>query len=280
MKKINLIILVSALWMLAACSNSVDFGEQYDKIVYIVNSKEVIYYGLHEPVKESKGSISFYCSGTELPEEDIHIRYKVDSEALAEYNKNEFGNKTERYFVQVPDQLIQFESDEVVIKKGEEFGCLYFTVDVLSLSPEKLYVLPISIENAGEYEVNKDGRLILYSLRIQNDYAGDYNSIYEVSGNKTPLEKKAIALSVNRILIPLAANTNEASYETGYYQIQVEEDNTVTLWPYLQSEIEARTIEGTRTNYYNPDNRTFYLYYNIFNRWGEPTPVQETLIRR
>lgn len=280
MKKTHLIGMILGFWMLAACSNSVDFGEQYDKIVYIVNSKEVIYYAVHQPVKDSKGSISFYCSGTELPQEDIHIRYKIDAKALADYNTNEFGNKTERYFEQIPADLIKFESDEVIIKKGEEYGCLNFTVDVLGLSPEKLYVLPVSIEDADGYEINSDGQLILYSLRISNEYAGKYNSIYMKDGEKNTIEKTAVALSVNQILLPLAGNTDEASYESGYYRIQVEEDNTVTLWPYLQSEIIARTVEGTQTNYYNPDNKTFYLYYNIFDQWGDPIPIQETLIKK
>lgn len=279
MKKINLTITIWSLLFFSSCSNSVDFGEQYEKIVYIVNSKEIIYYAPHEPIEESQGSISFYCSGTKEPDEDIHIRYKIDSEALAEYNKNEFGDKTDRYFVQVPEHLIRYENNEVVIKKGEEYGCLYFTVNVLELSPEKLYVLPVSIESAGDYEIHAAGRLMLYSLRIQNEYAGDYNSIYEVNGEKTPIEKKAIALSRNQILLPLAGNDNDASYEDGYYRIQIEEDNTVTFWPYMNSEIELRTVSGTKTNYYNPDNRTFYLYYNIFDQWGDPIPIQETLIK-
>ncbi len=241
MKKINLTITIWSLLFFSSCSNSVDFGEQYEKIVYIVNSKEIIYYAPHEPIEESRGSISFYCSGTKEPDEDIHIRYKIDSEALAEYNKNEFGDKTDRYFV--------------------------------------LYVLPVSIESAGDYEIHAAGRLMLYSLRIQNEYAGDYNSIYEVNGEKTPIEKKAIALSRNQILLPLAGNDNDASYEDGHYRIQIEEDNTVTFWPYMNSEIELRTVSGTKTNYYNPDNRTFYLYYNIFDQWGDPIPIQETLIK-
>lgn len=279
MKKINLIIVILTIGLFSSCSNAVDFGEQYEKIIYIVNSKEIIYYAAHLPVEESEGSISFYCSGTELPDEDIHIRYKIDSEALAEYNKNEFGDKTDRYFLQVPEELVKYETDEVVIKKGEEYAPLRFSVNVLGLSPGRLYMIPVSIESADGYSINPDERLILYSLRIQNDYAGNYTSIFQVGGEKTPVNKTIIPLSVNQILVPLAGRSNDAAYETGYYRIQIEEDNSLTLLPYLQSEIEAQTIEGVETNYYNPENKTFYLYYNIFDQWGDPISVQETLIK-
>lgn len=280
MKKINLIGLVLLGGILGSCSNKVDFGEQYEKIVYIVNSKEKIYYAPHEAVEDSKGSVSFYCSGTEYPGEDIHIKYKIDSEALETYNKNKFGEKTERYFLEVPQNLIKYETEEVVIRKGEEFGCLNFTVDVTQLSPERIYIIPITLVDASGYEISSAQQLILYVLRIQNEYAGDYSSLYTFENKMTTINKTAVAVSVNQILLPLSSNTNDnASYEDGYFRIQVNEDNSLTLLPYMNSEIEAINVEGKKTNYYDPETKTFYLDYNVFDQWGDPLPVREVVIK-
>lgn len=278
MKKRNVFFIGWMTLLFASCSNHVDFGEQYKKVIYIVNSKEQIYYAVHQPVAASPGSISFYCGGSELPDEDIHIKYELDAEVLAEYNKNEFGDQTERYFLMVPNDRITYHSNDVVIKRGQEFGTLDFVINVAGLNPERIYVIPVSIADTDGYEVNPEQKCIFYVLRVQNKYAGDYTSVYTMDGVKRTLTKTGMAMTANQILLPVAGNDNTASYADGYYLIQIQEDNSLLLLPYLQLQLEQINDETTPTNYYDEENNTFYLKYKIFDQWGDPIVVTESLI--
>lgn len=278
MKRANIFLMGWIMLLLTACSNHVDFGEQYKKVIYIVNSKEQIYYAAHQPVTASPGSISFYCGGSKLPDADIHIKYALDAEALAQYNKNEFGDQTERYFLMVPGDRITYNSNEVVIKRGEEFGTLDFVINVAGLNPERIYVIPVSIADADNYEVNPEQKSIFYVLRVQNKYAGDYTSVYTIDGVKRTLTKTSMAMTANQILLPVAGNNNTASYTDSYYLIQIQEDNSLVLMPYLQLKLEQLNDGGVPTNYYDAENKTFYLRYKIFDQWGDPIIVTESLI--
>lgn len=277
MKKVNLIFVGLISLLITSCSNKVDFGEQYKKVIYIVNSKEQLYYAGHQPVVASVGSISIYCGGTELSDKDISVTCIVDEEALAVYNKREFGNKTERYFLTVPENRISYKNMVVTIPKGHEFGCLDFTINTLGLEPDRIYVIPISISDASGYEVEPNQKTIFYALRILNEYAGDYASVYEINGAKTSVMKIAVATAASQIMIPLGPNTNTADLSTSFFRIQLEADNSIVLSPYLLSEVELLQKKGKKYNYYDPATKTFYLYYKMYDRWGDPVIVDEIL---
>lgn len=280
MKVVNILVAGLFLWSLAACSNDVDFGEQYKKVIYLVNSKEKVYYAPHQPEEASPGSISVYCGGSKAPGGDILVKCRLDEEVLATYNQNEFGDKTERYFLLVPSDRITIESTDVVIKKGEEYGCMNFKINTLGLPPDRVYVLPVTIESASGYEIDDKQSTIIYVVRVQNEYAGDYSSTYKVgTASMNSRTKTAMAMTAKQILVPIGANSNEASYETGFFLIQLEEDNSLTLLPYLQTVVEALPKAGKRTNYYDPETKTFYLYYRMKDQWDDWATVDETLIK-
>lgn len=280
MKNIKLIFTGLMALILASCSNKVDFGEQYKKIIYIVNSKEMIYYAPHQPVEASPGSISIYCSGSTPPSEDITVRCKLDEEALATYNRNEFGDNTDRYFLSLPADRVTYENTDVVIKKGEEYGCMNFLINTADLDPARVYVIPVSIENASGYEIDEEQKTILYVIRVQNAFAGDYACTYRVNNQSNSQTKTALAMTATQILVPLAWNSNEGDFETDFFLIQIEEDHSLTLLPYIQSEVEAlEKPNGKPTNYYDEENKTFYLYYRTKDQWDEWNVVEETLIK-
>lgn len=280
MKKIYLLMALGIITLLASCSNKVDFGEQYKKIVYIVNSKESLFYAAHDAVNASRGNISVYVAGSELPGEDIHVSYKVDAQALDKYNEKEYGDRTNLYFTLIPEDSYSFGTSDIIIKKGEPYGCLEFTLNTLALHSDKVYILPITIDNAQGAEVSESLHTILYVIQIQNEYAGTYISTCIVNGvAKGDFNKKATAISSRKILLPLAnhGNTSAAntlSLEKDYYQITINDDNSLVLEPYLQSIIHQ---DMEKQNYYDPEKRIFYLHYNIEDKYGNYISIQETV---
>lgn len=280
MKKIYLLAVLGITVILNSCSNKVDFGEQYKKIVFIVNSKETVFYAEHDAVSASKGNISVYVTGSELPSQDIRVSYKVNPQALKNYNEMEYGDRTNLYFSLVPEDLYTFNTSDITIKKGEPYGCLEFTLNTLGLLPNKVYILPITIDSAEGAEISEDLNTILYVIQIHNEYAGNYMSTCKVAGvDKGDFNKKATAVSSKKILLPLANNSNTSASKVpdlnnGYYQITLNEDNTLILEPYLQSIIHQDT---EKQSYYDPEEQIFYVYYNMEDKYGEYIPVEEVL---
>lgn len=280
MKVIYTLVVLGFVSILTSCSNKVDFGEQYKKVVYIVNSKEALHYAQHEASSTSKGNISIYVTGSELPDNDIHISYKVDEDALNKYNEKEFGTSTQKFFYLVPKGAYSFETSDVTILKGESYGCLNFTINTTMLLPDKVYILPIKIEHADNAEISENLHTILYVIQIQNKYAGDYISSYSISGSaKGEFSKKVIAISGKKVLLPLtdksnSSSNNNLSYDTDYYQIMINDDNSLVLESYLNSIIHQNM---EKQSYYDPEERIFYIYYNIEDKYGSYLPVQEEL---
>lgn len=280
MKKIYQLAVLGVAILFNSCSNEVDFGEQYKKIVYIINSKEAVYYARHDASSESKGNISVYVTGSELPDQDIKVSYKVDPEALKKYNEREYGDRSDLYFCLVPENLYSFQTSDVTIKKGEPYGCLEFMINTLELLPNKSYILPITIDSAEGADISENLHTILYAIQIQNEYVGDYISTCFVNGvAKGDISKEAIAVSSRIILLPLAENSNtviskEPNLNTDYYQIIINDDNSLTIKPYLQSIIHQ---DMEKENYYDPEERIFYLHYNMEDKYGNYIPIEETL---
>lgn len=280
MKRIIFIGSVICL-LYCSCSNRADFDEQYKKILYIVNSKEKLYYAQHEASSQSQGNISIYCTGSKLPNEDVCVSYIVDKEALDAYNKNEYGDQTNLYFQEIPADLITISNQEIVVKKGEEYGCLNFTLNTQKFAPDKVYVLPITISRVPEgYEISEDMHTILYAVNIQNEYAGDYSCSYDKDGvYQGVIRKKVQAMAARQILLPLAGNsnfsiTNDLNFNTDYYQITLNEDNSITVSPYLQSVIHP---DPDQNSYYDPQEKIFYIHYFIEDKYGNHIQIDEVL---
>lgn len=280
MKKIYLLVTLGIVTLLTSCSNKVDFGEQYRKIVYIVNSKETVFYSQHDAVSASKGNISVYITGSELPKQNVKVSYKIDTEALNNYNEKEYGDRTDLYFSLLPENLYSFQTPDITIKKGEPYGSLEFTINTKELSHDKIYILPITIDSAEGAEISENLHTILYVIQIQNEYAGSYMSNCLMNGiGKGDINKKVTAVSSKKILLPLANQSNTSinntlDFDTDYYLITINEDNTLFLAPYLQSVIYPNT---EKISYYDPEERIFYIYYNIEDKYENRVSIEEIL---
>ena len=73
----------SVLMLFSACNNVVDFGEQYKKTVYIVNSGELLYTWEHFFETENDAIvISVYCASSEPITSDLRAILKIEPQAL------------------------------------------------------------------------------------------------------------------------------------------------------------------------------------------------------
>lgn len=281
MRKINVIFIV-ILFLFVSCSNDVDYGEQYIKELYIVGSSQTLMYAFHEIDKASPGNISVYCSGSELPGKDVIVNYKVDKEYLDRFNRNEYGNEEENYFQIVPEDKVTFKQEQIIVKKGKEYGLLNFTIDTEGLDFSKLYVIPLTLTDAPGYRISETQSSTLYVVGIVNQYQGTYRSTYlqenpDGTGTSGTAIKIIKALTSTQLLVPLANYSNrngDLDFSTQYYLLNLNADNTLTIKPYLQTVVEQNPDERS---YYDPEKREFHIFYLMKDNYDENIYFEEVL---
>lgn len=258
--------------LLAACSTAVDFGEQYKKVVYIINSENHLVKTTYPMAAANEGSITVYCGGTELSGKDITIRYKTDTSTMNTFNKSEYGEMEAKYMVAVPEEAVTFHQPHIIIKAGEEYGILNFSVNTLNLDLGVINTIPITITETSEGEINPKLQTLFYTMQIMSPLAGKYDSkinsytFFGVLQSTKIVQKKTQTVSRHIIRVPLQENQEVIESRNNYYDITLnEEDNTVTLTSpnsnFLQ--MKALTIDGVsmKVNYYNPETKEFIVAY-------------------
>lgn len=282
MKLIHSILLGAACLCTAACSNSVDFGEQYKKVVYIVNSNDKVVSSSHMIDEETRGNIAVYCAGSEFPDHDVVVHYKIDPEAIQAFNKLEYGEATSRYLTCIPEEAVTFDSDEIVIKQGQPTGLLYFTINTTMLDPSLNNTLPLTITDASGYEINPDLQTIFYVLRLETEYSGTYASTVQYMSGGEPsatyqVTKNVQAAGLTKLKVPAGTNISVQEGENAnYFTLEWNEaTNKVTMtsdasvganpWP---SDTAWLGGKDTPVNYYDPENKCFVLYYGFGGHWN------------
>ena len=281
MKRINLIFTV-LLFLFASCSNDVDYGEQYKKELYIVGSSQSLTYAYHQMNTASPGHISVYCTGSQLPGRDVLVNYKLDKENLDKFNKNEYGDNIENYFQMIPEGSITFGQKQIVVKKGEEYGLLNFTIDTQHLDFSKLYIVPITLTDAWGYGISETQSSILYVVSIVNQYQGTYKSTYlkknpDGTSASGVIIKITKALTATQLLLPLDNYSNkngDLDFSTRYYLLNLNTDNTVTVKPYLQSVVEQNP---DKESYYDAEKGEFHICYIMKDKYDQPVYFEEVL---
>lgn len=284
MKLSSLLLSIICICCCSACSNSVDFGEQYKKVVYIVNSNNKEITTTHMIEEQSRGNIAVYCAGSEFPNHDVKVHFKIDKEAMEDYNQKEYGEATSRYMTCIPENAVTFDSDEIVIKSGEPTGLLYFTINTTLLDPSVNNTLPLTITDASGYEINPDLQTIFYKIQLQTEYSGAYSSQiqYMFGGEPTAtyqLSKELVAAGATKLKIPGGVNvTVKEGNDANYFILDWDQEtNQVTLTSNVSGFSQLGSIwspndEGEyveiKTNYYNPETKEFILYYTFGGKFN------------
>ncbi len=87
--KLKLILFSLSAFIFWSCSSEpADFGEQYKKTLYIVNSRDMLYVGEHAYGSENNSmSFSVYCASSEPIKSDLTVQLAINPNALDSLNK-------------------------------------------------------------------------------------------------------------------------------------------------------------------------------------------------
>ena len=301
-------ILVFCLACCASCNTDAIYqDEMYKTVVYLLSGSENVYtesYTLNET--ESVGYFSIGCGGSQFNKEEIVVTLQPDAAILDQYNKNNFDYESS-YAKLLPADRYTIDSYTVTIpaKPSDQYVKVSVKVRPLGLSPDTIYFIPLAIKSVSRYEVNEDKSTLLYRVAIENDYARQaVITRYAKKGTVKDQSKNSVSiLSGSKIVQPLTKDqvrmftgnntqtqlSTVADVEKLAITVQINGDNTLTVTPYGNIEVEQLSADGY--NRYDPEvmqgtkaQRVFYLYYRYrtlnndgtFSSWME---VKETLTR-
>lgn len=264
---------------LASCS-SVDFGEQYKKVLYIINGEGMLFVGEHEYAssdKENSIDVSVYCGSSEPIAKDITITLKLNPEALDSLNHREsLGNAVYIDKQLLPANYYTFPSQTVPIKAGSQYGVLEIPLKTEGLDADIAYALPITIEsNTANYEVNKELQTLIYEVKMINDFSGDYaGSSKELPDAIRPVQPTIQALSATEVRLPIHNYTNDLlNLKTDYMVLTISADSTsVAIKPWGDA-----VVTDLGGSMYDTKRQYFELHYSFVDKDGSVIEVDEKI---
>ena len=267
-------IMFSAL----SCSSEVDFGEQYKKTVYIVNSNELLYTCEHFlEAQNDEIVIAVYCASSEPITSDIQVRLKMEPKALDTLN---ILNAFDALYVDkvlLPEANYQLNSEpDVTIKAGTQYGTLRIPFHFTGLDPDVSYTLPfILVSNSAGYEINPDLQAIVYELKMMNRYSGNFSGLSHLSiTERINVQPVLKALSANTVRMPIHnLNSDWANIDTNFMVLTIADDGSVAITPWANAE-----VTDLSESFYDADRKSFELHYQFMSA-GKTITVTEVISR-
>ena len=259
---IKSIIIFFIIGVLASCSNEVNFGEQYKKKVYIVNSNNLLYIAEHSfETTNDAIAVSVYCGSTEPITKDLEVRLKVNRNALDSLNALQLvadAGYIKR--VMLPENNYQMNGEQyVTIKAGEQYGVLYIPFEFSGLDPSIPYALPLSlVSNNADYDINPKLKSIVYQIEMINKYAGDYNGSSQTSPTAIVGIQPALkAISINKVRMPIHnLPDDESDLFTNFMVLTIAGDKSISISPW-----GIANVADLGGSTYNSVTQTFELHY-------------------
>ncbi|TKG91880.1 DUF1735 domain-containing protein [Puteibacter caeruleilacunae] len=253
MKKFYIMIMTAMLFATVSCDELAD--ELFEKQVLFARNglveKDV------ELVDENSISmdVSVSISGTSVLAEDVSFTIEEFPDTLADLNKNLFDDDVEDYYTLLPDAAYSFSSYTGVVKVGDEYGLVPYTVDWTKLDMYQDYILPLKIKSTSNYNVAEaNASTLLLNFQFKNSFSGSYSLNALKDGNS--IQQGGIdvnALNVNSCYIELPLIGNEAQT----FIVQVNSDNSVEVSSKNDSVVEIVMIdEGTLLDEVNVYKKT------------------------
>lgn len=261
---ITIMLVFYLLFISTSCSNEVNFGEQYKKTVYIVNSNDLLYVGEHYFETQNDAIIiSVYCASTIPVANDLTVRLKINRQAIDSLNylKNLADpDYTER--VMLPEMHYQIDGElYLTIKAGEQYGTLKIPFNPEGLDPTIPYALPLSlVSNNSNYDINHNLKSIVYEIEMISQYSGNYSGSSQTSPTAiVGIQPSLKALSYNSVRLPIHNLSDEEEYLlTNYMVLKIFSDNSVTISPLGIADV---TDLGGST--YDPVRQSFELHFQF-----------------
>ncbi|RIJ49042.1 DUF1735 domain-containing protein [Maribellus luteus] len=274
-----ILLLIVAGSILTACNSEVDFGEQYKKVIYIVNSNNLLFE--EEYFYGAEGNtidLSVYCGGTEPTSHDIDIELHLDYHVLDSFNNiNAIANPNYIKKNLIPESNFTLNNSVVTIKKGTEYGVLSIPFSVDGLDPDSCYVLPLTISsNSKAYEVNSKLSTIIHEIKMVNGFSGDYSgSSRELPETNRSVQPYLKAISANQVRMPIhTLPDNKAFISTNYMLLTIAQDSVnVTITPW-----EDALVTDLGGSTYNKETMSFELFYSFTDSDGDEISIKEKIV--
>lgn len=273
----NTVITILMLLSLS-CSEEIDFGEQYKKTVYIVNSGSILYTGEHTFGNENEEVIvSVYCASSEPITADLKVRLKIDRNSLDSLNNlNRLLSSSYIDKVILPTANYTLEGEpSVTIKAGEQYGTLRIPFRFSGLDPDVSYTLPVSlVSNAAGYDINPDLKSIVYEIKMVNKYAGNYaGSSQESATTIFGVQPVLKALSSNTVRMPVHnLSDDREKLKINYMVLTIADDGSVSIAPFGFAEVTD--LGGSS---YDAAKQRFELHYKFTDANSHTVTVTEII---
>jgi hypothetical protein len=276
--KIQLIILTGIL-LVWSCSSDVDYGEQYKKTIYMVNSNNLLYQAEHFYGEENAMVFSVYCASSEPISSDVTVRLKFDRNQLDSLNAIRTQSDP-KYIAKelLPVANYKLPTDLVItIKAGTQYGTLRVPFKTDNLAPFNSYTLPlIIVSNSSGYDINPKLKSVVYEPIMVNKYSGSYTGVSSESvAVARPVQPILKALSANTLHMPIHNLIADIQYiNTNYMQLTIAEDGkTVRITP-----LGNAKVVDMGGSIFDKDKQTFELYYKFTDSAGKIFTLKEIIV--
>lgn len=275
-KLIAIVLLAGCLW---GCSESkVDFGEQYKKTLYIVNSRDMLYVGEHSYGSENNFIlVSVYCASSEPIRSDLQVQLRIDPQALDSLNKKSaLGNPLYVDKVLLPEAHYDLPEPEVTIAAGAQYGVLRIPLHPQGLDADISYALPVTIEsNSAGYDVNPELQTLVYEVKMINGFSGEYaGSSTELPKTVRSVQPVLKAMSANTVRMPVHTLPGETKYlDTNFMLLTIGADSTsVSIAPWAGAQVTDR---GGST--FDRLTQRYTLNYSFIDEDGDEIRIEEKI---
>jgi hypothetical protein len=271
------VIFSAACLYLCACSNEVDFGEQYKKTVYIVNSADLLYTGDHFfGAENNEIVISVYCASSEPITAGITARLMSDARLLDSLNT--IRKLSDSKYVDkllLPESNYRMDNQVVTIKAGEQYGTLHIPFSPVGLNVDQAYTLPLYlISNSAGYDVNPLLRSIVYEINMVNEYSGNFSG----SSQESPTAIRGVqpvlkAMSINTVRMPIHNLDDDALYlANNFMLLTIVENGAVHIAPWQNA-----NVTDMGGSVYDPLLQSFELHYQFTNTNSDTFEIVEII---
>lgn len=267
------------LLVITSCSNKVDFGEQYQKTLYIVNSNELLYTAEHFfEAEDNEIVISVYCASSQSIGSDVRAKLTVEPRVLDSLNTlNTLIDSSYVHKVLLPTSHYQLNDEDVVIKAGKQYGTWRIPFNFTGLDPDFTYTLPVAlVSNDTGYEINPSLNSIVYEIKMINRYSGNYaGSSQESMGNAINVQPSLKALSANTVRMPIHNLSDDwENIDTSFMVLTIAENGSVTIAPWGNAKV---TDFGQ--SYYDAVRQIFELHYQFETAYGITYVITEIITK-
>lgn len=165
----------------ASCTDNFQ-GELYDQMISFkapVNSNGVYdVYLRYKTNGKDTFNLPVIVSGTQNNKHGLDVNIGVDNDTLAILNTEQYNDRTDLYYHQLPQQYFKFPSNICHIPAGTAVQIFPIAFDFTGLDLVNNWVLPLTVEANSAYKQNRyNGRdKALLNINLFNDYSGVYSA--------------------------------------------------------------------------------------------------------